>query len=56
MASEVIYQKDCLSSGSFHSDPKSFYKQQYFEALDIITVSIEDRFKDTESIAISNRF
>ena len=32
------YQKDCLSSGSFHSDPKSFY---YFEALDIITVSIE---------------
>ena len=35
------YQKDCLSSGSFHSDPKSFY---YFEALDIITVSIEDKF------------
>ena len=34
------YQKDCLSSGSFHSDPKSFYKQQYFEALDVITVSI----------------
>ena len=35
---------DGLSAGDFHDDPKSFYKQQYYEALDLIVNCIDDRF------------
>ena len=35
---------DGLSAGDFHHDPKSFYKQQYYEALDLIVGCIDDRF------------
>ena len=33
-----------LSAGEFHDNPKSLYKQQYFEALDLIITCINDRF------------
>ena len=36
---------DGLSAGEFHDNPKAFYKQSYYEALDLIVSCIEDRFK-----------
>jgi hypothetical protein len=35
---------DGLSGGDFHDDPRSFYKQKYYEALDLIITCIEERF------------
>ena len=35
---------DGLSSGHFHDDPMSFYKQKYYEAIDLIVSCIEERF------------
>ena len=35
---------DGLSLGDFHDDPKALYKQQYYEALDLIVNCIDDRF------------
>ena len=35
---------DGLTTGEFHDDPKSFNKQQYYEALDVIVSCIDDRF------------
>ena len=35
---------DDLSAGEFHDDPKSFYIQQYYEALDPMVSCIDDRF------------
>ena len=37
------YDEDTCG-GDFHDNPKSLYKQQYYEALDIIVVCIESRF------------
>ena len=35
---------DGLSDGDFHDTPASFYKQKYFEALDLMINCIEQRF------------
>lgn len=35
---------DCLSHGEFHDTPASFYKQIYFEALDLMINCIKQRF------------
>ena len=35
---------DGLSDAEFHATPKSYYRQQYFEALDLIVSCIDDRF------------
>ncbi len=35
---------DSLSTGDFHTTPKSFYKQQYYEALDLMINCVESRF------------
>ena len=33
-----------MSEGEFHDTPKSLYKQQYYEAIDLLINCIEDRF------------
>ena len=35
---------DGISADDFHDDPTSFYKQQHYEALDLIVSCIDDRF------------
>ena len=35
---------DGLSGGDFHEEPKQFYKQLYFEALDLVVNCIQSRF------------
>ena len=35
---------DGISADDFHDDPKSFYKQQHYEALDLIVSCIDDKF------------
>ncbi len=36
---------DGLSAAEFHDSPKIFYRQQYFEAIDLIVNCVDDRFK-----------
>ena len=35
---------DGLSAGDFHQNPKDYYRQYYFEAIDLIINCIQDRF------------
>ena len=43
MISRRMYD-DGLSTGDFHHTPKAYYKQFYFEAIDLIINCIQDRF------------
>ena len=40
-----------LAASEFHDDPKAFFRQQYFEAVDIIVNCIKGRFHQMKYLA-----
>ena len=42
-----IRYEDGNAAAEFHSNPKDYYRQIYYEALDLIVQSIKDRFEQS---------
>jgi hypothetical protein len=42
-----------MKSAEFHSTPKDYYRQKYFEAMDNIVQAITDRFDQEDFCSIS---